>query len=87
MNGDAALRLRLLIAELEDLWNIDSVRIRREWELRLHDFTVSIEAWFHTQTAEIVAEAEARINIETMRIILVLEATAEEFRLREEGRI
>jgi hypothetical protein len=55
--------------------------------LKLDDFNIQIKAWFETETAGIIAAAEDRIHIETMRIIVALEAAADEFRLREERRI
>lgn len=42
LNAGAALRIKLLMEELEDLWDKDSVRIRREWKLKLADFNIQI---------------------------------------------
>lgn len=72
---------------MESLWNIDNLRIRTEWSLKLDDFKIQIEAWYTVEVQGIIDANQTRINIETMRIIVRLEAVADERRQREEARI
>lgn len=72
---------------MTDLHKTEEIRIKLEWKLKLDDFKIQIEQWYENETQTLIKINQERINIETQRIIIALEATAAEFRLREEARI